>query len=253
MCNTLKLLFPKNANPAIMAIKDRLQLGIIGTAKLTGFGEMGQLYGKAFLAAGWANVNICDLPQNYGALTKQFTPLGFKVHESGYGVVRICDFVMFSVEAAVIEKVVAQYGPSLKVGSIACGQTSVKSPEIDAFEKYLPSDVHIITCHSLHGPSVPPKGQPLVVINHKSTDEAYKLAMSIFDALESKIVHLKYKEHDQITADTQAVTHLAFLSMGTAWKAAKTYPVTIFKTVGECTLYWRNRKCKDSNTFENVW
>lgn len=45
------------------------------------------------------------------------------------------------------------------------GQTSCKAPEIAAFEKHLPSDVEIVCCHSLHGPSVDPKGQPLVRSN----------------------------------------------------------------------------------------
>lgn len=42
------------------------------------------------------------------------------------------------------------------------GQTSCKDPEIKAFEEYLPSDVDIVSCHSLHGPNVDPRGQPLV-------------------------------------------------------------------------------------------
>jgi prephenate dehydrogenase (NADP+) len=49
-----------------------------------------------------------------------------------------------------------------KVGAIVAGQTSVKAPEQAAFEKYLPADVHIISCHSLHGPTISPVGQPLV-------------------------------------------------------------------------------------------
>lgn len=49
-----------------------------------------------------------------------------------------------------------------KVGAIVAGQTSVKAPERAAFEKYLPRDVHIVSIHSLHGPSVSPLGQPLV-------------------------------------------------------------------------------------------
>ena len=48
------------------------------------------------------------------------------------------------------------------MGAVVAGQTSVKDPEIKAFEKHLPSDVHIVSCHSLHGPGVNPKGQPLV-------------------------------------------------------------------------------------------
>jgi hypothetical protein len=83
------------------------------------------------------------------------------------------------VEAASIGKAVAQYGPCMicllflycpspnnltatKQGAIVGGQTSCKAPEIDAFEKYLPPDVDIVSCHSLHGPAVDPRGQPLV-------------------------------------------------------------------------------------------
>jgi prephenate dehydrogenase (NADP+) len=50
-----------------------------------------------------------------------------------------------------------------KIGAIVGGQTSCKAPEIAAFEKYLPDDVEILTCHSLHGPNVDPRGQPLVL------------------------------------------------------------------------------------------
>jgi len=35
---------------------------------------------------------------------------------------------------------------------------------------------------------------------------------------------MSYQEHDKITADTQAVTHVGFESMGTAWKNAGFYP-----------------------------
>lgn len=49
-----------------------------------------------------------------------------------------------------------------KVGAIIGGQTSCKAPELAAFDKHLPPDVEIISCHSLHGPNVNPKGQPLV-------------------------------------------------------------------------------------------
>jgi prephenate dehydrogenase len=47
-----------------------------------------------------------------------------------------------------------------KVGAIVGGQTSCKAPELAAFEKHLPPE--ILSCHSLHGPQVNPKGQPLV-------------------------------------------------------------------------------------------
>lgn len=115
-----------------------------------------------------------------------------------------------------------------KVHAIVAGQTSVKSPEKAAFEKHLPQDVHIVSCHSLHGPTVSPVGQPLVkitflqadsrsnyffqiVIKHRASGDAVKLVESILRPLGSRHVHLSYDEHDRVTANTQAVTHAAFL------------------------------------------
>ncbi|KAI8902773.1 hypothetical protein BC833DRAFT_572503 [Globomyces pollinis-pini] len=197
--------------------KKTIELGIVG------FGDMGKLYGRAFIKAGW-KVNVADVPERYESIKEEYSKDGFHVHKDGFGVVRRSDFVMFSVEAALIGKVVGLYGPAMKIGAIACGQTSVKAPEIEAFEKYLPDDVDIITCHSLHGPSVSPKGQSLVVIKHRSSDAQLEKAVRIFNSLESNHVFLSSEEHDKITADTQAVTHLAFLSMGTAWKTNATFP-----------------------------
>ncbi|KAH9248413.1 hypothetical protein BASA81_013953 [Batrachochytrium salamandrivorans] len=134
----------------------------------------------------------------------------------GFAVVRRCDFVVFSVEAMSIKAVVSKFGPAMK--------TSVKTPEIAAFEEFLPPDVQIVTCHSLHGPSVNPSGQPLVVIRHRSTQDRFDLAIRILESLGSDMVFLDAAEHDRITADTQAVTHVAFLSMGTAWKTQSTFP-----------------------------
>jgi len=112
-----------------------------------------------------------------------------------------------------------------KLGAIVGGQTSVKAPEIAAFEKHLPEDVYIITCHSMHGPTVSSRGQPLVIINHRGTAEKLTLVERILSCFESEIAHLSYEEHDRITADTQAVTHMAFLSMGATWKHQSRYPV----------------------------
>ena len=52
-----------------------------------------------------------------------------------------------------------------KLGAIVGGQTSCKDPEIKAFEDHLPLDVDIVSCHSLHGPTVSPVGQPLVSLS----------------------------------------------------------------------------------------
>jgi len=122
--------------------------------------------------------------------------------------------------------------PATRLGAIVGGQTSCKDPEIRAFEEHLPSDVDIVSCHSLHGPNVDPRGQPLVLIKHRASDESFAKVEAVLRSLGSKHVYLSAKEHDRITADTQAVTHAAFLSMGKAWHATKQFPWESSRYVG---------------------
>ncbi|RWA10656.1 hypothetical protein EKO27_g4437 [Xylaria grammica] len=130
----------------------------------------------------------------------------------------------WNVEAAAIGRVAAEYGPSTKQNAIVGGQTSCKDPEIKAFEDYLPPDVDIVSCHSLHGPKVDSKDQPLVLIKHRASDDSFNKVETVLRCLQSKHVYLTAHEHDRITADTQAVTHAAFLSMGKAWHSSRQFP-----------------------------
>ncbi|KAL2367748.1 hypothetical protein RJ035_006234 [Blastomyces gilchristii] len=210
---------------------DTRSIGIIG------MGDMGKMYAQRLSQAGW-RVNACDRPANYDALKQEFaSDQNINVLPNGHLVSRISDYIIYSVEAEAIDKIVAEYGPSIelkatKVGAIVGGQTSCKAPELAAFDKYLPSDVEIISCHSLHGPNVNPKGHPLVLIQHRASDESLRFVESIFSSFQSKYVYLSGEMHDRITADTQAVTHAAFLSMGTAWHANSQFPWEVPRYVG---------------------
>ncbi|RCH54689.1 prephenate dehydrogenase [Mucilaginibacter hurinus] len=191
---------------------------------IIGLGDMGRLYAKAFAKAGYS-VCGCDIPQNRERLEEELNPLGIKLLDSGKDVAHTCDLIIYSVEADKLEAVVAEFGPITKLGAIVAGQTSVKHPEIATFEKHLPADANIITFHAMHGPGFQPAGQKLILINHRSDAAAYKRMMDLFTAVGSDIVELKdYHEHDKIVADTQAVTHVGFESMGTAWKSAGFFP-----------------------------
>jgi prephenate dehydrogenase (NADP+) len=92
--------------------------------------------------------------------------------------------------------------------------------------------VHIVSCHSLHGPKVDPKGQPLVLIKHRASDEAFQFVEEVLSCLQSTHVYLTREQHDRITADTQAVTHAAFLSMGAAWNANNQFPWETARYIG---------------------
>jgi prephenate dehydrogenase (NADP+) len=195
-----------------------MQIGIIG------LGDMGKLYALAFVRAGY---KVCgsDLPSQIPYLASELETKGIEILSDGHQVARKSDFVLYCVEAENIANVVASFAKSTKYGAIVGGQTSVKHPEITAFEAYLPADTHIVTCHSLHGPGFATQGQTLVVIRHRATDIAYQQALVIYQSLQSNIIELdSYQQHDKIVADTQAVTHMGFESMGSAWASQGYYP-----------------------------
>jgi prephenate dehydrogenase (NADP+) len=195
-----------------------MNIGIIG------LGDMGKLYAKAFSKVGY-KVCGCDLPENRNLLEDELSPFKIKILDNGRDVSRTSDLIIYSVEADRLAEVVAECGSSTKYGAIVAGQTSVKTPEIETFEKYLPADAQIITFHAMHGPGFEPKGQKLILIRHRADNKAYERMLNLFTAVETDIVEIpNYHDHDKIVADTQAVTHVGFESMGTAWKAAGFFP-----------------------------
>ncbi|KAJ1971605.1 prephenate dehydrogenase (NADP(+)) [Dimargaris verticillata] len=189
--------------------KSTFEIGIIGA------GDMGLLYAQRFRKAGWKRINICDIPARYQELREQLADQDYQVLPDGYAVSRRSDYIIYSVEAGNIDSAVAQYGRATKVGAIVGGQTSVKAPEIAAFERHLPADVHIVTLHSLHGPNIDTPGQPLVrftlpliggalqntardvVIRHRCDDQRFESAKAVLNSLKSNMVHLSYTEHDR--------------------------------------------------------
>ncbi|KAI8966692.1 prephenate dehydrogenase [Daldinia sp. FL1419] len=197
---------------------DKFIVGIIG------MGDMGKMYARRLSDAGW-RVMACDKEDQYESLREEFASrTNIQILRNGHLVSRASDYIIYSVEAAAIDRVVAEYGPSTKLGAIVGGQTSCKDPEIKAFEDHLPGDVDIVSCHSLHGPRVDTTGQPLVIIRHRASDESFKKVQTVLGCLHSTHVYLTAHEHDRITADTQAVTHAAFLSMGKAWHSMRQFP-----------------------------
>ncbi|WOO79629.1 putative prephenate dehydrogenase [NADP(+)] [Vanrija pseudolonga] len=209
--------FAMSTTASTSAVAGKPVIGIIG------MGDMGRLYATK-LSAGGHRVVVCDKPELFENLSTEFGGSGIEVLQDGHAVSRLADFIVYSVEAAAIGAVVRQYGPSTKIGATVAGQTSVKAPEKEAFDKYLPADVDVVSVHSLHGPSVTTEGQPLIIIHHRGPQEKVTMVEDIFRSFKSRYVYLSYEEHDEVTANTQAVTHAAFLSMGMAWKNGSSYP-----------------------------
>lgn len=71
-----------------------------------------------------------------------------------------------------------------------------------------------------------------VLIQHRASDKSLALVKSILSCFNSQFVYLTAAQHDKITADTQAATHAAFMSMGVAWHANNQFPWEVPRYVG---------------------
>ncbi len=195
-----------------------MKIGIIG------LGDMGKMFARIWDEQSF-EVYGCDLPDKFESLIDELKDTKIQILKDAVSVSRICDFIVYSVEAENIYEVVKYAGPSTKLGAIVTGQTSVKTPEIAAFEKYLPKDTQIVGSHALFGPSVSPKGQTMAIFNHRASQESFDIAYKLLGNLGSKIEILDdYHAHDKMMADIQVITHVGFESIGTAFMHRKSFP-----------------------------
>lgn len=185
---------------------------------------MGKVFARIFSDAGM-DCFATDLPENLEELRKEFANSSLKILENGGEVVSSADYILFCVETEKIASVVASVSPFFTEKKIVGGQTSVKYPEILAFDTYLPADTEIFTLHSLHGPQVDPKGQTLALIPERCSTETYKAVVKIMEFTGSKLRELKSGEvHDKMMADIQVVTHIGFESIGTSFMHRGIFP-----------------------------
>lgn len=195
-----------------------MDIGIIGT------GDMGKAYALAFNTLGY-RVLCCDVGEKLSGLRERFRGTGIEVTDDGVSVSRVSDLIFYLVETHNIGEAAARYGPSTKKGAIVSPGTSVMTPAVEALERYLPSDVSIVPWHWYFGPSLEPEGQQSLVFKHRGSRVEYERAMNVFRRVGTELIRLQsYEEHDKITADEQAVTQTAFLSMGAAWAARNGFP-----------------------------
>lgn len=197
---------------------------------IIGYGAMGRLYTKTLTDDGW-KVNICDLQENYNAIEEELKGFSNKDHVTLFKdyttVIENSYFVMFCTEAHVISAMLENIkDKSILKNKILGGQSSSKTIEVVNLLKYTQGlDTDIITLHSMHGPTVPTKGQSLAIIPVRLHDPRnLDFVDSFTTCFESNKKFLTFIAHDKTTANTQGLTHCAFINMGKAWYLAGKYP-----------------------------
>ncbi|XBW36447.1 hypothetical protein QEN19_002025 [Hanseniaspora menglaensis] len=197
---------------------------------IIGYGAMGKMYAKQLSQSSWM-VNVCDLPENYETNKKEiglYNKSGLITLFKDYiEVIKNSYFIMFCTESNVIGSFFeAVEDKSIFENKIISGQSSSKTIEVITLLKHTQKlNTDIITLHSMHGPNVPSKGQSLALIPVRLNNvDNLHFVDSFTDCFESDKKFLTFIKHDKTTANTQGLTHCAFINMGKAWYLMGKYP-----------------------------
>jgi prephenate dehydrogenase (NADP+) len=195
-----------------------LKIGILG------LGDMGRMF-----ALRWAAINYevhgCDLPKNFLSLKENLEAQNLHIHQKPEDFIHKIDFLLICVETSNIATVIKKIAALKPSNLIISAQTSVKAPEMRAFDAFLNESIEIVGSHALFGPHVDPAGQTVVMFRHRISEKNFSKIQNLYTALGSKIEILDdHEQHDKLMADVQVVTHIGFESLGTAFMHRRTFP-----------------------------
>lgn len=134
------------------------------------------------------------------------------------------DLVIYCVPTHQVYDIMKQSLGYCKPGALISGQTSRKTPEALAFDKYA-KGLEMVCIHTMCNPAKSDaKKQRLAIVRHRASDETYKRAISLFSNLSDNIEEFTVQEHDEKTANTQINASKVFLSIASSFASAQCFP-----------------------------
>ena len=131
------------------------------------------------------------------------------------------DIVLVSVTIEKTVEVIRQVAPLMRPGSLIMDVTSIKSEPVRAMKAYAPEGVEALGTHPMFGPSMPSmRGQTIILTPvQEKTGRWLNEISSLFQSDGAHVEVLGSEEHDRIMAVVQALTHFAYIGIGSTLKA----------------------------------
>ena len=131
------------------------------------------------------------------------------------------DIVLVSVTIEKTVEVIRQVAPLMRPGSLIMDVTSIKSEPVRAMKAYAPVGVEALGTHPMFGPSMPSmRGQTIILTPvEERTGQWLNEISSLFQSDGAHVEVLGPEEHDRIMAVVQALTHFAYIGIGSTLKA----------------------------------
>jgi prephenate dehydrogenase len=169
-----------------------------------GTGAFGSFYASLFKKNGF-DVFISSTDPLKGKAFCEKNDYGFASEKE----IKLMDIVVISSPNIVAPKMVREFAPKLKSGSILMDFCSVKGEVCKALNEFVDKDIEIISVHPMHGPRVTTiDAQQVVFIPIKSGKKA-KTIEDFFIKNGANVIYSTPKEHDEMLSIIQGLTHFS--------------------------------------------
>lgn len=124
------------------------------------------------------------------------------------------DVVLISVPIASTETVIRKVAPLLRNGQIITDVTSVKVFPVKAMALHAPKEVEVVGMHPMFSPTLSIRGKHVIFTPDRIGKAKLDHLQGIFRAEGAEVLTMSAREHDQMVAVMQALTHFIFLAFG---------------------------------------
>lgn len=165
------------------------------------------------------------------ALKRMFPGERFVFADTYKQAVEDADFVLFCVPTHTVHDYMMQVLPHCKKGAVVSGQTSRKTPEAEAFDKFMAdnpqSGLELVTIHSMCNPAktTEPHKFILGIVRHNCSDGSYERTKEFYGDMSEHIETFEsIDEHDARTANTQINTSKTNLAIASSFANVGCFP-----------------------------
>lgn len=146
------------------------------------------------------------------------------------------DIVLISLPIHKTIDGIKNIAPHLKQGQIMTDVTSVKELPCAAMLEHTTDDVEVLGMHPMFSPSLDIKGKNVILTKERIREDSAQMLFDFWKEKQAQVAFLTAKEHDNVVAVLQSLSHFVTMAFGKALKDLhwdfdknKPYETTYFK------------------------
>ena len=134
---------------------------------------------------------------------------------------KLSDIVLLSVPIERTVEVIEELCPGMEQGSLLMDVTSLKTKPMEAMVRCAPPGVEVLGTHPMFGPTMTTfKGQTIILTPAEGRCKRWlPIIRSMLEEDGARVEILSSEEHDEMMAVVQALTHFAYIGIGSTLKA----------------------------------